>query len=183
MNDFLINFSANLLADVILAIAILIAITRPGERRRTEENFKQALSLLQTEININVERSNKYIQALSDPPDDINDLLPLRYSRGAWNSLKESNFLPKINNAELVYYLLRMNETALVANKNLRKFELSYLEDTKGDKEKIAGVARSESIHLNKIFVKVAEILEKMKLPSFEVDELFLEEESEDEEE
>lgn len=183
MNEFMNNFLANLFADALLFVAILIVITRPGERKRAEENFRQALGLLKTEILINVDRSNIYIQALSDTPEDISDLLPIRYSRGAWNSLKESNFLPKINNPELVYYLLRMNETALVANKNLRKFELCYLEDTKGNKEKLAVVARNESIHLNKIFVKVAAILEQMELPSFKVDELFLEEETVDEEE
>jgi hypothetical protein len=97
----------------------------------------------------------------------------MRFSRGAWNALKEINFLAQIYNAELVYYLLRMNETALVANKNLRKLELCFLEKSSGNKKLLAQTASEESEHLLKIFIRVAEILDQMDLPSYEVELLF----------
>lgn len=183
MDDFMLNFLANLLADTFLGIIIFVAIRRPGEKKKAKENLKKALGLLRTEIEINVERTSKYISKLNKPVMDISELIPMRYSRGAWNALKESNFLPEIDNPDLVYFLLRMNETALVANKNLRKFELCFLEESKGNKEKLAEVAMKESVHLNKIFIKVASILEQMDIPSFEVDEIFLSEVIVDEDE
>lgn len=136
MNDFWVNFLANLAADALLAIVVYVILTKPGEKRTEERNFKQALSLLRTEIQINLERAKSYIQALDGQltKADINNLIPMRFSRGAWNALKEINFLAQIHNAELVYYLLRMNETALVANKNLRKLELCFLEKSSGKK-------------------------------------------------
>lgn len=167
LNEFLINFSANLLADAILAYVIYRIITQPTAKKKEDENFGQALALLRTEIKINSERANDYIIALDEPIKDINSLTPLRFSRGAWNALKESDFLPKLNNAELVYNLLRMNETALVANKNLRRLQLAYLEKTKVDKKQLAELAIKESKHLLDIFSHVASILDQMNLPSF----------------
>jgi hypothetical protein len=175
MSDFWINFLSNLLADALLAVAVYIIVTKPGEKRTEEQNFKQALSLLRTEIQINLERAKSYIKALDGQISkiDIHDLIPMRFSRGAWNALKEINFLAQIYNAELVYYLLRMNETALVANKNLRKLELCFLEKSSGNKKLLAQTASEESEHLLKIFIRVAEILDQMDLPSYEVELLF----------
>jgi hypothetical protein len=175
MNEFWLNFLSNLAADALLAVAVYVIVTKPGKKRTEEQNFKQALSLLRTEIQINLERAKLYIQTLDGQISkiDIHNLIPLRFSRGAWNALKEINFLAQIHNAELVYYLLRMNETALVANKNLRKLELCFLEKSSGNKKLLAQTSREESEHLLKIFMRVAEILDQMDLPSFEVDLLF----------
>ena len=174
MDEFLVNFYANLAADAILApiIAIIIyyLVTKPGEKKKDAESFKRALVLLQTEIDINMERAQKYVQALNSPIDDINSLSPMRYTRGAWNALKESGFLPKLNNPELVHHLLRMNETALVANKNLRKLQLAYLEKTKRKKPLLAAVAKKESTQLLSLYSQVASSLDQMNLPSFEVE-------------
>jgi hypothetical protein len=172
VNEFWVNFLANLLADALLAIAVYYAITQPDEKKAKQTQIKQALGLLRIELQTNRLRAEKYIQALDDQDPDLSVLFPLRFTRGAWNAVKESNLLPKLNDARLIYYLLRMNESALVANKNLRRLQLSYLEDTGADQLLLAETAKKDCEHFLEILLQVLSILDQMALPTFTADEL-----------
>lgn len=170
--DFLTNFLANVLSDMLLAIVLYVAITRPRERKIEQERINQTLGLLKSEFEINASRTKAYIQALSRPGGNISTLFPLRYTRGAWNALKESGFLQQLNDVRLVYLLLRVNEASLVANKNLRRFQLAFLEDTGGDMELLAEAARQDSERLLRILNATLLLLEEYHLPSFSAEDL-----------
>ena len=171
MSEFWVNFLANLLADALLAIAVYYAITQPSEKKAKQAQVKQALGLLRMELQTNRLRAEKYIQVLNNRDSDLIALFPLRFTRGAWNAVKESNLLPQLNDARLVYYLLRMNELALVANKNLRRLQLSYLEDTGADRFLLAETAKRDCENFLEILLQVLPILDRMALPTFTAEE------------
>jgi hypothetical protein len=171
--NFLSNFLANLVSGALLAFVIYWIVTRPDERKREQASLKQAIGLLKTEIDTNITRAKSYIQALGSPNAEIIALLPLRYTRGAWNALKESGFLPKLNDPKLIYYLLRANEATLVANRNLRKFELSHLEGKRETNALLAQTAQNDSIHLLKVLQGVSAVLEQEKVPKVFLEETF----------
>lgn len=176
MNEFWVNFWANILADALVAIVAYYAFTRPGERKAKQAQLEQALGLLRLELQTNRARAEKYLQALEQAmdgqPPDLQELFPLRFTRGAWNALRESGFLPQLYNAKLVYYLLRMNEAALVANKSLRKWHLSYLKSKKTDRRLLAEAARQDCSHFLGVLLKALAILEQMALPPIAAGEL-----------
>ncbi len=141
MDGFWISFLANLASDAILAIAIFVIVTQPGEKRKTRKRNRQSLGLLKAETEINKGRATAYLASLAELDDALPQLFPLRFTRGAWNSLRESGFLAGFEDPRLAYFLFRMNETGLVANKNLRRLELAYLEETGGNRRLIADTA------------------------------------------
>lgn len=174
MNEFLVNFFANLAADALIGIAIYIAITQPGERRAAQTRLKQALGLLKAELETNAARANTYIEKISASKDDTNleALFPLRFTRGAWNALKESGFLPQLNDARLVYYLLRANELTVVANRSLSKYRNAAPDDIENI-EALAEKARRDSQHLLEALRPLISILAKMDLPFFSREEIY----------
>lgn len=161
MNAFLSDFLANLAADALLAIVVYLIVTQPGEKKKSEQRKRRALGLLKSEALINRDRARSYVSSLVDPTGIQTDLFPLRYTRGAWNSLRESGFLPELEDPELAYYLFRMNELGLVANKNLRRFELAHLESTGGRIDILAELARKNSEHFLRLLTIVLEKLEE----------------------
>ena len=173
MNEFLINFFANLAADALIGIAVYIAITQPSERKIAQKRLEQALGLLKAELEINATRANTYIEKISASKDDasLEALFPLRFTRGAWNALKESGFLPQVNDARLVYYLLRANELIVVANRSLSKYRNAAPDD-----ENIGTIvekARRDSQHLLEALRPLISLLSKMDLPLFSREEIY----------
>jgi hypothetical protein len=165
MGDFLVNFLANILSDAILAIALYIIVTQPGERRRNRELIAKSLGLLKAETQVNFNRAKAYDRALTDPSEAIVSLFPLRYSRGAWNALKETGFFSSLSDAHLKYYLFRMNEATLVANKNLRKLQLAYLEKKGGDLGLLVETAQNENKHVVEVLDTVLQMLHDVEVP------------------
>ncbi|MEW6027889.1 MAG: hypothetical protein AB1554_00245 [Chloroflexota bacterium] len=163
MSDFWVNFLANLSADFLLAIMLYIILTRPDERRKEKEAMLLGLGLLKNEIEVNAARCKEYIAALKIPTKKINDLFPLRYRRSTWNSLKDSGFLGQLNDPQLAYYLFTMNEITFIANRNLRRFQLSFIDDP-GEKTKtLAQIARNDGEHLLVVLEEVLKQLAHIK--------------------
>jgi hypothetical protein len=173
MGDFLANFLANILSDALLAIALYIIVTQPGERRRNRELIAKSLGLLKAETQVNFNRAKAYDRALADPSEAIVSLFPLRYSRGAWNALKETGFFSSLSDAHLKYYLFRMNEATFVANKNLRKLQLAYLEKKEGDLGLLVETAQNESKHVLEVLDNVLQMLHDVEVPDFAVEDPF----------
>lgn len=173
INEFWVNFFSNLAADALIGIAVYIAVTQPGERRAAQKRLGQALGLLKAELETNAARANTYIEKISASKDDasLEALFPLRFTRGAWNALKESGFLPQLNDARLVYYLLQANELTVVANRSLSKYRNAAPDD-----ENIGAFvekARRDSQHLLEALSPLISILAKMDLPLFSRDEIY----------
>src|SRR3972149_5051292 len=119
--DFWTNFLANISADIIIAIAVFIAITSPSEKREAKERVRQGLGLLEAEMETNAGRAKSYLKILNGKAAGLKTLSPLRYTRGAWNAMKESGFLLQLKDAIMVYHLLRVNEALVVADASLHK--------------------------------------------------------------
>jgi hypothetical protein len=163
--DFWTNFLANITADIILAIAVFIAITRPSEKREAQEHVRQALGLLKAEMEVNDRRAKNYLQTLRGTAADLKALTPLRYTRGAWNALKEGGFLLQLKDAILVYHLLRVNEAIVVADASLHKVIIA-VRDGKGTRS-LLQVAIKDNERLLKVFEPLLLILNEMNLPEF----------------
>lgn len=173
MQDFVVSFLANLLSDALLAVAVYLIVTQPGERRRRRGAITKSLGLLKAEAQVNFNRAKAYGQALTDPSEDIAALFPLRYSRGAWNALKETGFFADLDDAHLKYFLFRMNEATFVANKNLRKLQLAYLEDKQSQLDRFIGIAQDETRHVLEVLDKVLHMLHGVEIPEVAVEDPF----------
>jgi hypothetical protein len=165
------NFLANLFADAIIAIAVLIAITRPSEKKQTRARVMQALGMLKAEMKINTMRARNYIQALDGQTTELKALFPLRYTRGAWNALKESGFLPQLNDPKLIYNLLRVNEAIVVADASLQRVQ-SAIRERKRIRS-LALSAKKDSERLITTIDPLLSILSEMRLPEFQASDLF----------
>jgi hypothetical protein len=174
LNEFFVNFSANLAADILIGIAVYLAITQPGEKKAAQKRLEQALGLLKAELEINAARANAYIEKISVYKDDVNldTLFPFRFTRGAWNALKESGFLPQLNDARLVYHLLQANELTVVANRSLSKYR-NALPDDNENIVAITEKARRDCQHLLLALKPLISILAKMDLPLFSREEIY----------
>jgi len=170
MGDFMNNFLANLASDALFAIVIYIIITQPSERRKERAAFNQALGLLKAEAQVNRARANIYLKELAEPNDRVSELFPLRFMRGAWNALKESGALSRLNDAQLAYHLFRMNEIAYVANRNFRRYQLAFMEDTGGKHDVLAEIARKDSERLVVAIDEVLSRLEHIEVSQFPVE-------------
>jgi hypothetical protein len=142
MSEFWINFFANLASDALLAVVIYFIVTQPGEKRKSELRRSRALGLLKSEAEINHRRAISYVAGLSEDNTVITAAFPMRFTRGAWNALRESGFIAGMDDPTLAYDLFRMNELGLVANKNLRRLELAHLEETGGKVSELGELAR-----------------------------------------
>ena len=129
MDSFWSSFLANLLADALMAVTIYLIITQPGEKRRAVKRRLQALGLLKSEVETNLTRVRVIAESINFSHED--DLrCPLRFTRGAWNALRDSGFISERDDPRLAYSLFRMNEINMVATDNLRLlWERANLED------------------------------------------------------
>ena len=133
-----------------------------------------SLGLLKAEIQVNHKRARAYVRALTEPSETIVSLFPLRYSRGAWNALKEIGVFSDLDDARLKYYLFRMNEATLVANKNLRKLQLAYLEDTdEGNLDLLVETAQQETRLVLRVLDRVLQMLRDVPVPDFAFEDPF----------
>jgi len=179
MNEFWINFLANISADTLLAIAIYIIVTQPSERQKQKRNRNQSMGLLKAEILVNHHRAKDYIKTLSVLKSDISELFPLRFSRGAWNALKDSGFLASIENPILSYLIFRMNESSLVANKDLRRYEIAIIDKNEYNLDKLTNIAINDTKSMLTILERIIPMLDYVKVPAVEFEGLFPEREEE----
>jgi hypothetical protein len=178
--DFHTNFFANVASDVLLAIFLTFIIARLSQRRAEKHRVQQILGLLRTEVELNTVRAREYARAIRKYPEiDLSTLFPLRFTRGVWNAFKESGFLQQVESVRLIYLLLRMNEATLAANKNVRRFELAVLEpDPNKNLERLRSTAIANSETLLELLEPTLELLNQLKLPSFDPKEVELFEEA-----
>lgn len=164
--DFWSNFISNAGSSAVIGFILYWIITRPDEKKARQDRKNQALAMLKIEFEINLERARSYGGALKRPSSDFSTLYPLRFTRGAWNALKESGFLPQLEDVGFVYELLRVNEVITVANNSLVK-----VRNAKADKErtKLNTYAKKAVKECSQIEILLPPILEKlksMKLPA-----------------
>jgi hypothetical protein len=163
--EFWLNFISNAASSAVIGFVLYWIITRPDEKKSKQERKNQALAMLKIEFEINLERARLYGGALKRTSSDFSALYPLRFTRGAWNALKESGFLPQLEDVGFVYELLRVNEVITVANNSLLK-----VRNAKADKEKAklntyAKKAVKECAQIEILMPPIVEKLESMKLP------------------
>jgi hypothetical protein len=146
-----------------------LIITRPDEKRARRERKSQALAMLKIEFEINVERAKLYGKALQKPARAFGPLYPLRFTRGAWNALKESGFLPQLEDVTFVYELLRVNEIITAANNKLVKVRNAKSEN---QKTKLNTYTKQVVKECNQIETSLIPILQKltvMNLPEVDI--------------
>ena len=168
-SDFWINFISNAVSGGIIGLLLYVAITRPDEQKAKKQRLKQALGILKTELEINRDRAIKYSVWLKDQQENLESLYPLRFTRGAWNSLKESGFLPQVEDAKIVYMLLRINELLVVANNSLIKVRNAWAEKDHKKLKIYAQKAEWECAQFLGQISPMLEILTSMKLPTVEL--------------
>jgi hypothetical protein len=161
MSDFWTSFLANLLADAILAFALYYILTQPGEKKKAQELRLVSLGLIKSELSTNEQRALTYLTQLDDimstlshtrssyRKQRLSKYFPFRFTRGAWNALREGGFLPNIDKPLLAYSLFAVNELTIVANRSLRRFELVTLGNEDGDPKVFATVARRDVAKLS----------------------------------
>ena len=118
-SDFWSNFISNAGSSAVIAFVLYWIITRPDEKKAASKRRAQALAMLKIEFQTDLQRARQYGDGLKTPGSDLTSLYPLRFTRGAWNALRESGFLPQLEDVEFVYELLRLNEVITVANSSL----------------------------------------------------------------
>ena len=147
-------------------------ITRPDEKKAGQERKNLALAMLKIEFETNLERSRLYGTSLKKTSGDFSTLYPLRFTRGAWNALKESGFLPQFEDVEFVYELLRLNEIITVANNSLLKVRNAKAENQKTKLNTYAKKAVRECLQIETFLVPILGKLEAMKLPEVRLPEM-----------
>ncbi len=163
--DFWSNFISNAISSAIIGYILYMAITRPDEQKENIKRCNQALSMLKFEFKLNLDRARKYSEALKNPKRNLGGLYPLRFTRGAWNALKESGFLPQFDDVPFVYELLRVNEVIVVADSTLSKVERLTAENKKTNLNKYAKKAVEECSQLEAYLIPILVKLEAMNLP------------------
>ena len=171
--NFFSNFTANILSDALLAIALFFIVTQPGEKKKKDIATEKSLGLLKAEAQVNFNRADAYSKALIKPSDELVTLFPLRYSRGAWNALKETDFFSNLHDPHLIYYLFRMNEATFVANRNLRKLQLALLDKKQKNLGFLVETAQKESEHVLNVLGNVVQMMDDIKLPEFAIEDPF----------
>lgn len=169
--DFWSSLISNAASTAVIGFVLYWIITRPDERKARQERKNQALAMLKMEFEINLERARLYGEALKKPPRDFASLYPLRFTRGAWNALKESGFLPQLEDVGFVYELLRVNEVITVANNSLVKVRNSKTDKEKTKLNTYAKKAVKECSQIEILMPPILEKLESMKLPEVKLPE------------
>lgn len=166
------NFISNAGSSAVIGFVIYWIITRPDEKKAATLRRAQALSMLKIEFKINLERAKLYGEVLKAPEDDLTPYYPLRFTRGAWNALKESGFLPQFDDVSFVYELLRFNEVLVVANKSLASIRSAKAgKNTKLKLTRYSKKAVRECAQMVEYLGPILEKLEKMKLPEIVIPE------------
>lgn len=163
--DFWSNFISNAASSAVIGFVLYWIITRPDEKKAKEERKNQALAMLKIEFEINVERARLYGNALKKPSGDFAPLYPLRFTRGAWNALKESGFLPQLEDVKFIYELLRANEIITVASNSLLKVRNAKAENQKAKLNIFAKKAVKECSQIELLLLPILKKLDAMNLP------------------
>lgn len=166
------NLISNAASSAIIGFFLYLAITRPDEQKANKKRRDQALSMLKIEFSINRERAKLYAEALKNPQSGFSALYPLRFTRGAWNALKESGFLPQLDDVAFVYELLRVNEIIIVADSSLSTVRRSKADNKKTKLNTYARKAVKECAQLESYFAPILEKLEAMNLPEVKLREI-----------
>lgn len=174
-SDFWSNFFSNAGSSAVIGVVLYLIITRPDEKNAAEKQRAQALAMLKFEFTINLERAKQYGEALQYPENDLSPYYPLQFTRGAWNALKESGFLPQIEDVSLVYELLHVNEIVTIANSSLTSVRSSKANDKKVKLNLYAKKAVKECAQIVKYLNPILLKLEKMNLPKVELLETAIE--------
>jgi hypothetical protein len=161
--EFWTGLSANVISDILLGAIIFLAVTQPGDKKKQKQRLASALGLLKLEMETNCDRANSYETNVNGREENLDELYPLRFTRGAWNALRESNFLPHLDDPFLVYHLLRMNEVTVVANNNLSKYRSALAK--KEDATLLSERVKKDSHQLQKYIKPALHHLNKMNLP------------------
>jgi len=170
--DFWLNFISNAASSAVIGFVLYWIITRPDEKKAIQQRRNQALAMLKVEFKINLGRARLYGNALKKPSGDLTPLYPLRFTRGAWNALKESGFLPQFDNVEFVYELLRANEIITVANNSLLKVRNAKADNEKAKLNTYAKKAVKECSQIELLVTPIIGKLEFMKLPEVKLPEV-----------
>ena len=159
------NFISNTGSSAVIGFVLYWIITRPDEKKAANIRRAQALAMLKIEFGINLDRAKFYRKALINPASDLSSVFPLRFTRGAWNALKESGFLPQFDDVEFVYQLLRVNEVITVANSSLSTVRRSKADNKKTKLNIYAKKAVKECAQIEVYLVPILAKLDAMKLP------------------
>ena len=170
-SDFWSNFISNAGSSAVIGFILYWIITRPDEKKANQKRKNQALAMLKIEFEINRERARLYGNALKKTSGDFSALYPLRFTRGAWNALKESGFLPQLEDVGFVYELLRVNEIITVANNSLLKVRNAKAENEKTKLNTYAKKAVKECSQIELLVLPILEKLGSMKLPEVKLPE------------
>jgi hypothetical protein len=165
--DFWSNLISNAASTAIIGFVLYWIITRPDDKKAKQERKNQALALLKIEFKKNLGRARIYGCALEKRSNDLSDLYPLRFTRGAWNALKESGFLPQLDDVKLIYDLLSINEIITTANNNLLKVRNALADKDKKKLKIYAEKAKKECSMIQLLAVPILQKLETMNLPEF----------------
>jgi hypothetical protein len=166
------NFISNAGSSAVIGAFLYWLITRPDEKKATDQRRAQALSMLKIEFQINLERVKQYGEVLKSPEQDLTPYYPLRLTRGAWNALKESGFLPQFEDVGFVYELLRLNEVIVVANKTLSQVRSAKVgKNTKTKLVRYSKKAAKECAQIEAYLIPILAKLETMKLPEIALPE------------
>jgi hypothetical protein len=160
------NFISNAGSSAVIGFILYWIITRPDEKKANDRRRAQALSMLKIEFEINLERAKQYREVLKSPEQDLAPYYPLRFTRGAWNALRENGFLPQFEDIGFVYELLRLNEVLVVANKSLASVRSAKA--GKNMKTKLARYSKkaiNECAQIEKYLDPILDKLGKMNLP------------------
>lgn len=169
-DDFWSNFMSNAASSAVIGIVLYWLITRPDEKKTTEQRRAQALAMLKIEFAKNLERAEIYAKVLQSPEQDLTPYYPLRFTRGAWNALRESGFLPQLEDVKFVYDLLQVNEVITVANSSLMSVRRAKIGRNMKTKLKHYSLkATNECKQIEKHLRPILETLEKMNLPRVEL--------------
>jgi len=163
---FWLNFISNAGSSAVIGFVLYWIITRPDEKRDADQRRAQALSMLKIEFKVNLERVKQYGEILKTPEQDLTPFYPLRLTRGAWNALKESGFLPQLHDARFIFELLQLNEVIVVANKSLSLVRSAKVK--KSAKAKLARYAQKavkECAQIEARLIPILAKLESMRLP------------------
>jgi len=163
--DFWSNFISNAASSAVIGFVLYRIITRPDEKKSREERKRQALAMLKMEFQTNEQRARLYAEALENPSADFAPLYPLRFTRGAWNALKESGFLPQLDDVGFIYELLRVNELITVASNSLLKVRNAKAEKQKAKLNTSAARAIKECQQIEALLKPILEKLQAMHLP------------------
>lgn len=170
--DFWSNFISNAASSAVIGFVLYWIITRPDEKKAREERKRQALAMLKMEFQLNIRRARSYAEALQTPAADFAPLYPLRFTRGAWNALKESGFLPQLDDVGFIYELLRVNEIITVASNSLLKVRNAKAEKQKARLNIFAKRAVGECLQIEALLVPILQKLEDMDLPEIDLPEI-----------